>query len=155
MSDRRITYLKFSWLVCLKTSFFTAPTIGKIGVEGTTPPGVDGVVSYSTAIRLNFRFLRVFGLIGEKIWSTKWNSIFRYWPHLAGLKFSFNESDSKFPNTFACLDFDYSLCSWRSSESVNVGLTPPSMLLYASAGWNRIYNLVDWMALAIRLVKTT
>lgn len=79
--------------------------------DGPTP-GVDGVVSYSTAIRLNFRFLRVFGL--------------------AGLKFSLSESDSKFP--MACLDFNDSLCSCRSSESLNVGLTLPSTLLYASAG---------------------
>lgn len=57
------THLKFSWLVCLKTRFFTAPATIKIAFDGPTPPGVDGVVSYSTAIRLNFRFRRVFGLI--------------------------------------------------------------------------------------------
>lgn len=66
--------------------------------------------------------------------------------YLAGLKFSFSESDSKFPNTFACLDFNDSLCSWRSSESLNVGFTPPSMLLYASAGL--LLSSVGWGAQA-------
>ncbi len=61
--------------------------------------------------------------------------------YLAGLKFSFSESDSKFPNTFACLDFNDSLCSWRSSESLNVGLTPPSMLLYASPGLSSLSSV--------------
>lgn len=48
------------------TRFFTAQLVA-IGntVLGFELPGVDGVVSYSTAIRLNLRFLRVFGLTNQ------------------------------------------------------------------------------------------
>lgn len=73
---------------------------------GFVVPGVDGVVSYSTAIRLNFLFRLVFGR--------------------AGLKFSFNESDSKLPNIHDCRDFSDNFNSCRSSESLSIELLAPS-----------------------------
>lgn len=55
-------YLKFSCPLCFITRFLTVvPVIGNSGLE-LTVPGVDGVVSYSTAMRLNLRLRRVFGL---------------------------------------------------------------------------------------------
>lgn len=88
------------------------PAIGNIAFE---LPGVDGVVSYSTAIRLNFRFRRVFDLVG--------------------LKFSFNESDSKLPNRHGCRILNANLKSWRSSESLNMAFAAHSLASTApSAG---------------------
>lgn len=49
------------------TRFFNTalPTTGNMELE-LELPGVDGVVSYSTAIRLNLRLRRVFGLQNNK-----------------------------------------------------------------------------------------
>lgn len=82
------------------TRFFTElPVNGNI-VFGFGLPGVDVVVSYSTAILLNFRFRRVLCRVG--------------------VKFSFNESDSKLPNRHVCRTFNASWKFWRSSESLKI-----------------------------------
>lgn len=92
-------YRKFSWLVCFRTRFLTtAPAIGHIE-PGCVIPGVDGVVSYSTAILLNLRFRLVLGLkVSGAVVVCLTPDPLVMSTYLAGLKFSFNESDSKLPN---------------------------------------------------------
>lgn len=106
------------------TRFFTELlTIGNM-VAAFEVPGVEGVVSYSTAIRLNLRFRRVFGLRIGKI-EFIFSSVFRttrtgLLTYRVGLKFSFSESDSKLPNRHDCRAFSANLKFCRSSESLSI-----------------------------------
>lgn len=87
---------KFSWL---NARFFTMT--GKIELFATEVDVSDG--SYPTAILLNLRFRLMLGL--------------------AGLKFSLNESDSKFP--VVCRDRNANARVCRSSESLCIWLLAP------------------------------
>jgi hypothetical protein len=78
--------------------------MGNIGCVAVC--GVEGVVSYSTAIRLNFLFRRMFGR--------------------DGLKFSLSESDSKLPLIGVCRSLKAKANEWRSSESLKIELLAPA-----------------------------